>query len=362
MVATALCVLFSACGKPAPEEVQSDTVVPVSVAAATIGTITARIHATGLVAPAPGADFAVVAPEPARIAEMPKAEGDTVRRGDLLVRFEIPSTSAEAEKQQAEVGRAQARIRNAMAAQARARDLFDRGVAARKEMEDADREMADAEADQAAARAALTAAQTVAARSVVRAAFDGVVAKRSHNPGDLVDAAAADPVIRVIDPKRLEVSASIPIGDVGRVTLGKAAYLRSGSNTAAILKVVSRPTAVALGTAAVPVRLAFSAPTTFAVGTPVEVDIDAEEHANVVLIPADALVREADETAVFVAVDNKAQRRPVTVGLEDAAHVEVRSGLKAGEMVITHGQLGLPDGAAISVEAGDKDTAGDTDK
>ena len=40
--------------------------------------------------PAPGADLVVTAPEPARIAEMPKAEGDRVRRGDLLVRFEIP--------------------------------------------------------------------------------------------------------------------------------------------------------------------------------------------------------------------------------------------------------------------------------
>jgi hypothetical protein len=37
----------------------------------------------------------------------------------------------------------------------------------------------------------------------------------------------------------------------------------------------------------------------------VQIDIDAEEHANVVLIPAPALVREGEETAVFVVVGDK---------------------------------------------------------
>ena len=85
-------------------------------------------------------------------------------------------------------------------------------------------------------------------------------------------------------------------------------------------------------------------------GTPVQVEIDAEEHTNVVLVPVDAIVREGDETAVFVAVANKAQRRPVVVGITDATHAEIKSGVKAGEQVIVHGQAGLPDGAAITTE------------
>src|SRR6185503_14146662 len=95
------------CSSEAPEEVESDTVVPVMTQPASLGTIRAVIHATGLVTPAPGADLVIVAPEPGRIAEMPKAEGDRVRRGDLLVRFEIPSAGAEAARQAAEVTRAQ---------------------------------------------------------------------------------------------------------------------------------------------------------------------------------------------------------------------------------------------------------------
>jgi multidrug efflux system membrane fusion protein len=53
---------------------------------------------------------------------------------------------------------------------------------------------------------------------------------------------------------------------------------------------------------------------------------------------------------VFVAVANKAQRRPVVVGITNKDQAEIKSGVKAGEQVITHGQAGLPDGAAITVE------------
>jgi membrane fusion protein (multidrug efflux system) len=353
VLAAAFCVLaLAGCGRAAPEEVESKTVVPVAAEPARVGTIRASVHATGLVTPAPGADLIVVAPEAARVAEMPKAEGDRVRRGDLLVRFDIPSVSADAAKQQAEVGRAQARLRNAVAAQGRARDLFERGVAARKEVEDADRDVADAQADLAAAEAALTSAQRMATRTTVRATFDGVVAKRFHNAGDIVEAAASDPVLRVIDPRRLEVNASVPLTDVARVLINAPAHLTGGVGVPPVpLTVVSRPAAVDPGTAAVPVRLAFAAPTAFAAGTPVQIDIEAEQRKDVILIPASALVRESTETAVFVATGEIARRRPISVGISDEQNVEVRSGLKAGELVITRGHAGLPDGAAIRVEA-----------
>jgi RND family efflux transporter MFP subunit len=343
------CLAAVACARDTPDDVESQTVVPVTTMPAQLGSITAVVHATGVVAPAPGAELIVVAPEPARITAIPKAEGDAVRRGDVLVRFEIPSTVAEASKQQAEITRAQARIAAARAAQTRARDLFDRGVAARREVEDADREMADAEADLAGARAAAAAAETVAARSVVRATFDGIIARRSHNPGDLVDAAASDPVLRVVDPRRLEVAASVPIADAPRVRLGATGRLAGGAEAVPpALRVASRPAAVQAGTATVPVRLAFVTPANYPVGTPVQVEIDAESHANVVLVPSSAVVREGEEAAVFVANAGKAQRRVVMTGLEDAAHVEITSGVKAGEAVITSGQNGLPDGASIT--------------
>lgn len=225
LFAVMVTVLAAACSREAPEEVESDTVVPVMTRPAAIGSIRAVIHATGLVTPAPGADLVVIAPEAGRIAEMPKAEGDLVRRGDLLVRFEIPSAGAEAARQAAEVTRDQANLETARAAQSRARELFDKGVGARRDMEDADRTVADAEAALSQAQASREAANTLADRAVVRATFDGIVARRLHNPGDLVEPAAADPVLRIIDPRRLEVTASVAISDVPRVTIGANARL-----------------------------------------------------------------------------------------------------------------------------------------
>jgi RND family efflux transporter MFP subunit len=357
LIVLALC---GACGHDTTEEVESETVVPVTTEPAKTGSIRASMTVTGTVTAAPGADQVVIAPQPSRILEIPKAEGDRVSEGDLLVRFEIPSLAADVATRRAEIARAEARLTNARAAQTRARDLFDRGVAARKEVEDADRELADAQADLTESRATLGAAETSANLATVRARFSGVVAKRYHNAGELVDATASDPVIRVVDPKRLEVTASVPIPDAPRVIVGAAGHMKNPAGEGEIsLRVVSRPAAVDQGTATVPIRMAFAASDVAPVGTPVQVTIDAEEHKNVVLVPAAAVLKEADETAVFVANGDKAERRVVTLGLSDTEHVEIKSGIKAGEPVIVKGQAGLPDGAKISTAAPEKEPAKD---
>ena len=340
------------CTHDAPEAVESETIVPVTTAAAATGTIRGSITVTGMVTAAPGADQIVIAPQPARIAEIPLAEGDRVASGDLLVRFEIPSLAADVASRRAEVTRAQARLENARAAQTRAHDLFDRGVAARKEMEDADREIADAQADLSAARATLGAAETSAGLASVHARFSGIVAKRYHNAGELADATATDPVIRIVDPKRLEITASVPIPDVPRISVGAPGRMANPAGEGEIaLRVLSRPAAVDPGTAAAPIRMTFAANDIVPVGTPVQVTIDTEEHKNVVLVPKAAVVREAEETAVFIANGDKAERKVVTLGAEDGEHVEIKSGIKAGDQVIVKGQAGLPDGAKITTAA-----------
>lgn len=346
-------LLFAAaCGHESAEEVESETIVPVTTAPATTGNIRASIAVTGTVTAAPGADQVVIAPQPSRIVEIPKAEGDRVSAGDVLVRFEIPSLTADVATRRAEVTRAEARLTNARAAQTRAHDLFDRGVAARKEVEDADREIAEAQAGLAEARATLGAAETSAAQATVRARFSGVVAKRYHNAGELADATASDPVIRIVDPKRLEVTAAVPIPDAPRVIVGAPGHMKNPAADGEIeLKVVSRPAAVDPGTATVPIRMTFAANDIAPVGTPVQVTIDAEEHKNVVLVPLAAVIKEAADTAVFVANGDKAERRVVALGLSDAEHAEIKTGIKTGEPVIVKGQAGLPDGAKITTAA-----------
>jgi RND family efflux transporter MFP subunit len=357
VVAIAL-VTTTACSKQAAEETDSEAPVPVKVEEATTGSIRAVLHATGVINPAPEGELIVIAPEPGRILEIKRAEGERVARGDVLVRFEIPSLAAEVQRQTAEVQRAQAALASTTANRTRQRELFDRGIAARKDVEDADRAVADAEAAVGQAEASRAAATTAAARATVRATFDGVIAKRFHNPGDVVEPAASDPVLRVIDPRRLEVLASVPLSDSTRIVVGARGWLRAGMTGVPdlALRVISRPTQVETGTASIPVRLALvGSATNLSAGTPVQVDIDAEQHTNVVIVPAAALVREAEQTAVFVVMADKARRRPVQIGLADGADLEIVSGVKAGEMVIVEGQNGLPDEATVTIDTGNED-------
>jgi multidrug efflux pump subunit AcrA (membrane-fusion protein) len=221
-------VMLAGCGgSQSAEEVTATTPVPVTTQPAVRGTVEAITTATGIITAAPGAELIVVAPQAGRIARLPKGEGDAVRKGDLLVEFDIPSSQAEVAAREAEVTQARARIANARNALTRLQGLFERGVAARKEVEDAQREAADAEAVLANSEAARTAARQVASRTTVVAPFAGVIARRFHNPGDSVDAAAADPVLRVVDPARAEVAVAVPAGAANRIRPGQAARIRS---------------------------------------------------------------------------------------------------------------------------------------
>ena len=343
--------LLTACEHKAVEEVDTEAAPAVQTVIVKPQTVEGIVAATGLVAAAPGADWTITAPEAARILELPKAEGDRVKPGDLLVRFEIPSLSTDVAQRQSEVQQAQARVENAQASVTRLTTLVEHGVAAQKELEDARRELAESRATLQQAQSAHQNADVLASRTVVRARFAGVVAKRAHNPGDMVDASASDVILRVIDPSRLQVGASVAIGDLARVQVGQPTrILVPGSDEPATGKVLTRPAAVDPGGVSADVRIAFDQPTKLAAGTPVRVEIVTEQHASALAVPADAVLHEEDEAFVMLAgTDNKAHKRKVTVGLTTQKQAEITSGLKPGDTVITQGQQGLPDGAAITV-------------
>jgi len=351
VAAIAALSLMSACRHTAPEETETETPVAVQVEESRSGPIREVIAATGLVTAAPGAELVVTAPEAARIVELPKAEGDRVRTGDLLVRFEIPSLTAGATSGRAAIEQAQARVENAKAASARVQGLFERGVAARKEVEDAERELREANAALEQAQSASGAANALAGRTVVRAQFDGVVAKRSHNPGDLVEPGPGDPVLRVIDPSRLEIVAAAPVGTLTRIaTNAPARIIDPGGGEPIDASVIARPVAVDPGSVTAPVRLRPSSPGKLTAGMSVEVEILGPEHTAAVLVPPAAVIRDGEATIVMtVGADSKAHRHEVEVGVSSPDAVEILKGLKAGERVVVRGQNSLPDGATVTV-------------
>ncbi len=348
--AVLLLVAAAACGRAPAEEIETSASVPVRTITIEPRGIEGVVAVTGAVTPAPGADWAITAPEAARIAELPKAEGDPVRPGDLLVRFDIPSLDADAAARRAELDQARARLENATAASKRLRTLVEHGVAAQKELEDARRELAEAAAAVEQARAAVASVDALASRRVVRARFAGVVARRTHNPGDLVDPSAAEPILRIIDPARLQVVASVPIAALPRVRTGQRASVLDPSGTSHTARVLTTPVAVERTAVTGDVRLAFDSPVSLAAGTPVQVQITTERHDGVLVVPAVALVRDGDATYVLVVDrEHKAHRRAVTTGLQTEKDAEITSGLQRGDLVVVQGQQGLPDGGAVTV-------------
>jgi RND family efflux transporter MFP subunit len=351
-VVVAVALLAAGCSKSTVEEVQTTAAAPVKTITLAPSTVDGVVAASGLVSAAPGADWVITAPEPARIVELPKAEGDRVKTGDLLVRFEIPARTTEVAARRAEVDQARARVDNAQASVKRLTTLFEHGVAAQKELEDAKRDLAEAQAALVQAEAGTQAAAVLASRSIVRARFPGVVAKRAHNPGDMVEATSADVILRVIDPARLQVVAAVPIPDLARVQVGKPVrVIVPGAEEPEQGKVLTRPAAVEPTGVSADVRISFNATTRLAVGTPVRVEIVAEQRPNALAVPVEAIIHEDEDAFVMVAgADNKAHKRKVTIGITTPKLAEITGGLKAGEAVIVRGQQGLPDGAAITQE------------
>ena len=347
LAAVTLCVL--ACGE-ATEEIETSDKVPVTVVAARRGAIHATVWATGIVKPAPGAELIVTAPQSARILAIPKAEGDSVRKGDLLVQFEIPSLHAEKSGRESDRARATARIENAQAAATRAEGLYERGIAAHKEVEDTKRELAEAQAALSEAEGALSAAGLLGQRERVVARFDGIVAARFHNPGDLVEPGLSDPVMRVIDPNRLQVDASVPLGAVAHVAVSNAAKIlgpEAGPPDDGI--VTGRPVAVEPSTSMALVRIAFTRPTKLPAGTPVQVEISTEEHVDALLVPAAAVIQEKTESFLYIVdEEGRARRRVVSVGMTSSTDAEILEGVAVGDRVIVQGQNALPDGAVVS--------------
>jgi membrane fusion protein, multidrug efflux system len=342
----------AACHKTAEETVETAGPMLVQTGPVALESIRATVTAVGTVAPSPGADWTIAAPENGRIVDMPKNEGDAFKQGDLLVRFEVPSLSAEIAARQAETAATNVRVQTARSNATRIAGLFSRGIAPQRDNDDARRELQEAETAYGQALGNKDATDALAAHLVVNARFDGVVARRWHNPGDQVEMGAADPVLRVIDPTRLEIVAAVPVSQLSLVGPGRPVRIfnpSDGSTTeSAVITAPSiKDTMVATGD----VRVALPKTTVLPAGTAVQIEILSEERTHAMVVPTSAVLREGADAYVMVAGgDGKAHRTPVVVGLIARERTQIMSGLTAGDRVILPGPEPVPDGAAIAIQ------------
>jgi RND family efflux transporter MFP subunit len=347
LIGLAVLAASVACHHAQEEVVETSAVVEVEVAPAQVGTVSTVVSATGSVQPAPGADMTVTAPQAGRIVALPFAVGERVHRGQVVARFDLPPARQDLATRNGELAQARARLENARHNHERLSGLLERGIASRKEVEDAKRELAEAEAAVRQGEGTRAAAADFAAQGTVTAPFEAVVGERWHNPGDLVD--VNEHVLRLVDPRRLQVVAAVAAADVPRIVAGRPARVRTPSGTDVVGGVVSSGAgAVDPMSGTAPVRIAVRSP--LPPGTPVEVEITADERPGVLTVPGQAIEHDGDEAYLYVVgAEGKAQRRPVRLGMQGRDTVEIVSGVTAGERVIVRGQHELPDGARVTI-------------
>jgi membrane fusion protein (multidrug efflux system) len=73
------------------------------------------------------------------------------------------------------------------------------------------------------------------------------------------------------------------------------------------------------------------------------------DRQDALVIPEEALVPAGSDQYVFRVVDGKAERVKIQIGARRSARVEVLDGLKAGDLVVTAGQMKIRDGAPVKV-------------
>ncbi len=343
------CVFAVACGREAPAPAEA-VAIAVTVQPARFETLRDTLSLPGTVVASALAEFTVFAIEPAEIVELPKAEGDAVTEGDVLVRFEMPSLTTNMRARQSEVNDAEQRVESARAEVKRLTAVYDQGIVPRNMVEAARAALATAEIQLNQAKASLEASKVLSDRAVVRARFSGIVAMVWHKVGDRVTADSADPILRVIDPTRTQVLMQVPVAQIDRLAPGFAGTVSTAEGVAVAASVSSRSAPAGPSATTGDVRLSFLGPSPFKIDTPVQVEMLLDERRDVVVAPAQAIVREGSTSILWIArPDGRAERREVRVGLTSRGLAQVLTGLAVNELIITAGIAQLQDGVAITV-------------
>jgi RND family efflux transporter MFP subunit len=343
-----------ACGKAAGDEDITSADEP-TIAAET-GTVTRRdlvepLVVRGSVVAMPNQDVKIAALVAGRVDSLSVAEGDWVKEGQVVAQID-PRPFAD-QKRQATAGVAQARaaVENARLNLERTERLFQRGIAAGKEVEDARSQRAAADAGLEQAEAALDTADRQLSRARVTSPISGQVVKRLTSVGEQVDGTAAQPVVEVANLDHVEIAAGIPAEHLGRVKIGQLATVSSDAYAdhefQGQIIAISPAVDLATNTALARVRLANTG-RLLKIGMFAKVNVGLSERKGVLTVPPSAVAKGADEMAVYVVAGNLATRTKVTLGLETSDAVEIVDGVKEGQKVLTSAVHGLGERARLA--------------
>jgi HlyD family secretion protein len=356
---------------------------PVDVHEVVRGDLVQTIVASGRVTTPQRASVGTVVTE--RVARIPVAEGQTVRRGDVLIVLDDRDERAALAQAEAAVAQAEAKIRQlreaglpaavqaqkqaeanlrlARAQHERSVELRTKGFISEAAQDDAKRnlDVAQSQLDAARlqvlsnspagsefrmaetallqARTALVAASTRLEQMAIRAPADGILIARKVEPGDVVqpgkELMALAPtgetqIVVQIDEKHLAQLAA------GQKAIGSAdAYPRE--RFAAELVYINPGVDALRGSVEVKLRVP-EPPSYLRQDMTVSVDIEVGRRASAVVAPADAVFDTASAHPWVLAIENgRAIRKPVTLRLRGDGRLEIQGGVAPGDRLIATG-------------------------
>jgi len=263
------------------------------------------------------------------VTEVLVHEGQAVHSGDLLARIDARDVNARGTQAAAGVAQAEAVLENARLHARRLQALYADSAAPKAQLDDANAALVRAEAGAQAARGAAAGVEAMRAYADIRSPFNGIVTKRHVDPGSFV--MTGTPLITVQDVLRLRLSVTATPADVRGILRGAHVVARiEGQPVSAIVEGIVPATGNALYVVNALVDNASGRLLAGASGT-----LFLPRAARTgILLPEAALVHEGDLVGVRVRARNgETELRWLQVARIDAAHVEILSGLHAGETV-----------------------------
>ncbi|HEU4563072.1 MAG TPA: efflux RND transporter periplasmic adaptor subunit [Gemmatimonadaceae bacterium] len=313
----------------------AESATPVEVARVTTGSLANTATVSGALAPI--RDVGVNAQLSGALLSVRVEEGSRVQAGDVMAVVDSRELAAQ--------------IRSAEASLALAKSTAERSARLWQERIITEVEHERDQAALASAQASVDALRTRLGYATVRAPIAGVVTEKRVEAGDLVQPQTR--LFTVADVSTLVARVQVSELDITGVRAGDAADVTVDALGGAWVRGVVRRVFPAADTATrmVPVEVALSGPEARRLkpGFLARATFRLGERAGAVLAPATAVVGSGDARAVFVVKEERAERRPVRLGVASGGRVEVLEGLAAGETVVTAGAEGLRDGAAVRV-------------
>ncbi|HXF96655.1 MAG TPA: efflux RND transporter periplasmic adaptor subunit, partial [Gemmatimonadales bacterium] len=270
-----------------------------------------------------------------RIVAILFREGQEVARGAPLFKVDDAELKAQAARAEAERDLARQALE-------RTRRLLADNASSPADLERAEATARSAEAQYQLLRIRLE-------RTLVRAPFAGVVGRRLVSLGDYVNSGTPLVTLQTVNPQR--AAFHVPERYAARLRRGQTVEFRVAAlpdrtftgEVEFVDPVIELPARTILVKALVPNGQRLLHPGMF-----IEARLATEIRPDAVVIPEDAVLPLQGANVVWVAADGKADRREVTLGVRTPGFVEVRSGIRAGELVVVGGAERLFPGAPLA--------------